>query len=62
MFANLDPAIALVIVVAVLTLAVAWRAIKNGKVGPEYGLSLKDVFKKTKDKENPEHSKTNEPS
>jgi hypothetical protein len=62
MFANLDPAIALVIVVAVLTLAVAWRAIKNGKVGPEYGLSLKDVCKKTKDKENPEHSKTNEPS
>ena len=50
MFANLDPAIVLVIAVAVLTLAVAWRAIKNGKVGPEYGLSLKGIFTKTKDK------------
>jgi hypothetical protein len=50
MFANIDLAIALVIVVAVLTLAVAWRAIKNGKVGPQYGLSLKGIFTKTKDK------------
>ncbi len=49
MFANLDPATLLVIVVAVLTLAVAWRAIKNGKVGPQYGLSLKGIFTKTKD-------------
>ncbi len=50
MFANFDPAIVLLIVVAILTLAVAWRAIKNGKVGPEYGLSLKGIFTKTKDK------------
>lgn len=50
MFANLDPAIVLVIAIAILSLAVAWRAIKNGKVGPQYGLSLKGVFKQTKDK------------
>jgi hypothetical protein len=49
MFTNFDPALLLVIAVAVLTLAVAWRAIKNGKVGPEYGLSLKGIFTKTND-------------
>jgi len=50
MFANLNPAIAVLIAVALLTLAVAWRAIKNGKVGPEYGLSLEGLFAKEKDK------------
>ncbi|MBP6744282.1 hypothetical protein KA344_03570 [bacterium] len=41
---HLEPsAIVLLVFVAVITLAVAWRAIKNGKVGPQYGLSLKTV-------------------
>ncbi|MBP9094225.1 hypothetical protein KBI23_24630 [bacterium] len=39
---HLEPsAIVLLVFVAVIALAVAWRAIKNGKVGPQYGLSLK---------------------
>ena len=42
MSTHLEPsAIVLLVFVAALTLAVAWRAIKNGKVGPQYGLSLK---------------------
>ena len=53
MCTNFDPALFLVFAVAALALAVAWRAIKNGKVGPEYGLSLKGVFCKNKDKGNP---------
>lgn len=39
---HLEPsAIVLLVFVAAIALAVAWRAIKNGKVGPQYGLSLK---------------------
>lgn len=42
MSTHLEPsAIVLLVFVAVIALAVAWRAIKNGKVGPQYGLSLK---------------------
>ena len=55
MLANIDPANVLIIIVAAITIAVAWRAIKNGKVGPQYGLSLKDVFKHTKDEDKPEY-------
>lgn len=54
MSTNFNPALLLVFAVAALALAVAWRAIKNGKVGPEYGLSLKGLFCKTKNKSNPD--------
>lgn len=40
-FVNNVLPILILVVTAAVSIAVAVRAIKNGKVGPEYGLSLK---------------------
>jgi hypothetical protein len=51
---NVLPVLVLVLV-AVISLYVAVRAIKNGKVGPEYGLSLKPRPKKDRDSSDSEN-------